>query len=144
MRKNCSALRFGSHSVFRLKRYTLNYSSLTRRGSWCWEITHSLCKRVWKSRGVEIKHDNKIMEMSVTLHMRHPWKYSWKKKQIITLGKQYYVAYFYSYKTQRVDKTICNYISARKFAITLTLNVLSEMFVQIIRYKPIYLKNLVY
>jgi len=60
-----------------------------------------------------------------------------QKKKIITLGKQYYVAYFYSYKTQRVDKTICNYISAGKFAITLALNGLSEMFVQIIRYQPL-------
>jgi len=75
-RENSSALRSGSHSVFWLKPYTLNYSSLTRRGGWCWEITHSLCNCVWKSCGVEIKHDNKIMEMSVMVHMRHPWKYS--------------------------------------------------------------------
>jgi len=75
------------------------------------------------------------MEMSVMVHMQHPWKYSQKKKQIITVGKKNYVAYFYSYKTQSVDKTICIYISAGKFAITLALNVLSEKFVQIIRYQ---------
>jgi hypothetical protein len=66
------------------------------------------------------------MEMSGLLHMRHPWKYSWKNTQIITVGKKNYVAYFYIYKTQRVDKTICNYTSARKFAITLAVKVLSE------------------
>lgn len=73
------------------------------------------------------------MEMSVAVHKRHLWKYS-LKKQIITFGKKNYVAYFYSYKTQRVDKTICNYISAREFAVTIVLNVLSEKFAQIIRH----------
>jgi len=64
-------------------------------------------------------------------------------KKIITVGKKNCVAYFYSYKTQRVDKIICNYRSARKFAITLALNVLSEKFAQIIRYQHLYPKNLV-
>jgi hypothetical protein len=87
---------------------------------------------VRKSCGVEIKHDNKIMEMSVMVHTDIPENIH---KKIITVGKKNYVANFYSYMTQRVYKTICDYISACKFAITLALNVLNEKFVQMIKYQ---------
>lgn len=82
------------------------------------------------------------MEMSVMVHMRQPWNIPEKKVKIFTVGKKNYVACFYSYKTQRVDKTIRNYKSKSKFSITLVVNVQSEKFAQIIRYQPSTLKIL--